>query len=281
MRITSRDGRRSWESGYGDWRDHVDPFDRSTWPNKMAAEVEGGADATLVMHRCFVQPLEYADPVVQKFTSGEKSFTAVTKFAPAQVDDELREFSGIASAPQIDRQNEIVAVEGVRYKNPSVLLWAHRHDQPIGQVWFSRSADAIHFRAKIPRIDAAGSLRDSVESAWGAVKARIVTSVSIGFRALETEMRPDGVLVYTRSELLELSLVSVPALPSAQIDATTIKGLQISDLRLAAASREFGANADKPATNETLYAVVVELADEVVESIADLAVRLTALEQRR
>jgi len=67
------------------------------------------------------------------------------------------------------------------------------------------------------------SVKDRVDMAWQAVKARLVRGVSIGFRALSYEPLETGGLKYTATEIYELSLVTIPANASATIQ--TIKSM--------------------------------------------------------
>jgi hypothetical protein len=78
--------------------------------------------------------------------------------------------------------------------------------------------------------------------AWGEVKAGLVRAVSIGFRAVEYAfIEGTGGIRFIASEVLELSLVSVPANAGATI--TSIKS--IDRPMLAATGKEPGA-ADRP-----------------------------------
>jgi phage head maturation protease len=65
-----------------------------------------------------------------------------------------------------------------------------------------------------------------VDTIRALVRQGILRAVSVGFKSLEQEPRPGGGVRFKRTELLEASLVSVPALPSALAIA---KGLGISD----------------------------------------------------
>lgn len=286
-------------SNFGDWRDDLTFRDRSTWPRKMCEAVDAGGDPETLMHECFANPAKYADGVITKFLPGEvKEFRAVTKLAPSKVDSELRQFEGWATKPELDRTDEIVDSKGVKYRNPTVLLLHHDHRLPIGHVSFVPKGEGIWFRAKLPVIEEPGELRDRVEGAWAAVKAGLLPAVSIGFRALEVERRPDGVLVYTKSELYELSLVTVPALASAEIDPSTIKGMhpkdrsvdsipagltkqQQEDLLFAQARRILGKSAAQPVSQLAFHVAAAQLRHQqktIAQAFLELEGRVKALE---
>lgn len=140
------------------------------------------------------------------------------------VDDEQRVITGIATTPEPDRVGDIVEPMGAKFKNPVPLLWQHQHDKPVGTVVFDKpTAKGIRFTATLPVIPEAGALKDLVDMAWQSVKAKLVRGVSIGFRSLEHSFMDNGGIKFSSTELLELSLVSVPA--NASADIQTIKSI--------------------------------------------------------
>jgi HK97 family phage prohead protease len=140
------------------------------------------------------------------------------------VDDESRVITGIATTPEPDRVGDIVEPLGAKFKNPLPLLWQHRHDSPVGEAVFGKPTKAgIPFTATLPKLEEPGPLKDQVDMAWQAVKAKLVRGVSIGFRALEYAYMDAGGVRFTETEILELSLVTVPANASATIQ--TIKAM--------------------------------------------------------
>jgi HK97 family phage prohead protease len=138
------------------------------------------------------------------------------------VDEESRTIEGWATTPSVDRVGDIIEPLGVKFKNPSPLLWMHRHDQPVGTVNFQRpTKEGVKFTAQLPKVAEAGTFRDRVDEAWHSVRAGVVRAVSIGFRALDgaVEALPGGGARFKKVEVLELSLVSVPANQDATITA--------------------------------------------------------------
>jgi len=158
------------------------------------------------------------------------------------VEEEQRIIRGVATTPNPDRVGDIVEPLGVQFKNPMPLLHQHDHDKPVGTVTFDRpTKDGITFEARLPKIEEPGPLRDRVETAWGEVKAGLVRAVSIGFRALEYAFLDSGGVRFTETEVLELSLVSVPANADAVI--STIKSI---DAPLLAATGKEPKATDRP-----------------------------------
>jgi HK97 family phage prohead protease len=97
------------------------------------------------------------------------------------------------------------------------MFWNHDSNQPIG-VWLEIVEDERGLKVS-------GKL--VVETAKGAealalLKAGAVNGLSIGFRARKAERGPNGGRVLTDIELVEISLVSLPAASKARI--TSVKG---------------------------------------------------------
>lgn len=140
------------------------------------------------------------------------------------VDDEARIITGIATSPSPDRVGDVVEPLGVKFKNPMPLLHQHDNHNPVGKVWFKKpTKDGIEFRAELPKIVEAGPLKDRVDTAWQEVKYDLVRAVSIGFRDVEYSRIEGGGLRYIETEVLELSLVTIPANADATIQ--TVKSI--------------------------------------------------------
>lgn len=157
------------------------------------------------------------------------------------VEDEERIIRGVATTPNPDRAGDIVEPLGVKFNNPMPLLHQHDHDKPVGTVTFDTpTKGGITFEARLPKIDEPGPLRDRIETAWGELKAGLVRAVSIGFRSIEYAFLDSGIH-FIKTEVLELSLVSVPANADAVI--STIKSI---DRNLLAATGKEQTDDDRP-----------------------------------
>lgn len=138
------------------------------------------------------------------------------------VDVEQRTFSGFATTPTPDRIGDIVEPKGAKFQNPLSLLLFHDSKQPVGKAVFGKATDeGIAFTASIPDVSEPGRLKDRVDEAWHSVKYGVIRGVSIGFRAMEDgiERLKTGGLRFTSYEVLELSLVPVPANSEASIQS--------------------------------------------------------------
>lgn len=99
------------------------------------------------------------------------------------------------------------------------LLWGHDQGQPIGLANIEDSDKALVIRGKIDRGDPGGSL------AYDRAVKGLIKGLSIGFSLpnRDSVQHVDGVRNLTEVRIHEVSLVSVPAQPGAQI--LTVKNL--------------------------------------------------------
>lgn len=138
-------------------------------------------------------------------------------------DEEHRTITGMATTPETDRVGDIVDPMGASFQAEMPLLWQHQHDKPVGVATFGKATKrGIPFTAKIAAIAEDGPLKSLVDMAWQSVKAKLVKGVSIGFRPIEYAFTDTG-MNFVKTEIYELSLVTIPANASATIQ--TIKAL--------------------------------------------------------
>ncbi len=137
-----------------------------------------------------------------------------------------RRLEGYISADEIDRQDERVSQSGLmnawaRAPHKALpLLWQHDREQPIGTLADVRMMDGRAYGT-------AELLRDGVspaaDLAWELLTMSPAAPLgfSIGFKPITAgdiqpgKMAPDGVWEWTNFELLETSVVSVPAVASS------------------------------------------------------------------
>lgn len=192
------------------------------------------------------------------------------------VDEERRIVRGMATTPTVDRVGDVVVPEGVVFRGPINLHLYHKHEMPVGNVEFGRPTKAgIPFTATIPDVVEAGTVRERVNEAWHSVKYRLLGAVSIGFRAMEdgVELLKSGGLKFTKWEMLELSLVSVPANPDAMIQS--FKSADAGAIRSALGVKSVASDRDAIARKLMRGSVkLVEPKQEKEAKLAGGAVRL-------
>jgi HK97 family phage major capsid protein/HK97 family phage prohead protease len=170
------------------------------------------------------------------------------------VREDERIITGIATTPTPDRVGDIVEPLGVKFKNPLPLLHQHNSAEPVGFVRFGKpSEEGIPFEARLPKVDEPPSLKDRIDTAWQEVKLGLVPAVSIGFRALEKSRLESGGTRFIETEVLELSLVTIPANQDA-----TIQTIKSTDAKLLAAlgHGQQSVNSPRPGASGTSRPIV-------------------------
>lgn len=155
---------------------------------------------------------------------------ALIGHALAYGDESNRRVSFRASTAVLDRHGSIIRPEGIETenfdKNP-VFLWAHdgydswagppSMDSVIGRVPSHRkSEDAFDIDVDF----AESGVNPYGEKALRMVRAKFLNAVSIGFYERDggyEKIDGNEIYVYRRSELLEVSLVPIPANPEALV----------------------------------------------------------------
>jgi HK97 family phage major capsid protein/HK97 family phage prohead protease len=118
-----------------------------------------------------------------------------------------------------DRFGDVVDPAGwdlKNFKSNPIALFGHNRDFPIGS-WMNVKVDKGQLQGRLKLLDRGASVRhDEIRS---LVEAGVLRAVSVGFRPLEAEplnpKDPYGPQKFTKSELVECSLVSIPANPNA------------------------------------------------------------------
>jgi HK97 family phage major capsid protein/HK97 family phage prohead protease len=148
------------------------------------------------------------------------------------LDEATRTIAGVASTPEPDRRGDILEPLGATFSNPIPLLLHHDKERPVGTATLARDVAGITFEATFATVDTPGPLRDRVDEAWQSVVAKLIRGVSIGFRPLKNGLKflKDGGMHFTATEVVELSLVTVPA----NVDATILKIKSLDSAHLAA-----------------------------------------------
>ncbi len=150
------------------------------------------------------------------------------------IDDERRSVGFTISTGQVDRMGDVIDPMGWQLdefrKNP-VVLWGHDSGAlPVGRatrVWIEDGklkAEAQFTPAGMARFN---------DTVYEMVKAGFLNATSVGFRPLKYALSEDPQRRYgidfKEQELLEFSVVSVPANPGALIDARSA-GIDISPM---------------------------------------------------
>ena len=158
----------------------------------------------------------------------------------------------VLSDETVDRYGDVIAVSGWKlshFKNNPIALFNHDSSAPIG-VWENVRVEKGKLIARLKIASASASER--IREIRALVEERVLRAVSVGFRPLKREPLEGGgpyAERYTESELVECSLVCVPANPNA---LQIIKALGIPAARSAlylgkpASEEQFAARSASP-----------------------------------
>ena len=150
------------------------------------------------------------------------------KFATGSIrvkalDKENGTFEFVASGVKEDRYGEKVMTKGwifKHFKKNPVMLWGHDHKIPaianVTKIW--KDDKQVYAKATWASTKFAQEIRTLVEEGF-------LHAVSVGFRVLEHEGEWPN-YIYTKQELLEISIVNVPAYAEALITEAKSMGLK-------------------------------------------------------
>lgn len=146
----------------------------------------------------------------------KKNLTKFFKTKAASIDESKFTATFVISDESVDRQGEIIKQDGWDFKNylanPVVLFGHDSYDLPIGKTIDIKVEDG----KTLATIEFAAAIYDKAATVFNMVKAGILNTVSVGFinkEYLDGEDYDNYVL--TKNELLEISIVPVPANPNA------------------------------------------------------------------
>lgn len=169
----------------------------------------------------------------------------ISKLAPHEGETDARSVRFVLSTVAEDRVGDTIDPTGWKldnYRKNPVVLWGHdQYFPPIGKM-----SDV--------RVDAAGALVGTVEFAtaeqhpfadtiYKLVKGGFINAGSVGFVPLRWEFRDDFGIDFKEQELLEYSIVTVPANPHALVTARSA-GIDLEPVAKALAGRPSDTFAD-------------------------------------
>lgn len=136
-------------------------------------------------------------------------------FTKAEIEVSEKGMLAVASTAVEDRHGEVVSLEGwdlKNYKKNPVLQWAHDHTVPAIGVAKNIRIDGVGKKARLLFEPVFHEYTEQAKALKKMVEEGIINSFSVGFRPLEVDGN-----TYTKQELLEISLVNVPANPEARM----------------------------------------------------------------
>lgn len=120
----------------------------------------------------------------------------------------------VLSDETIDRMGDVIRASGwdlTNFKKNPIALFNHKSDFPVGK-WTNLRIDGNSLRGHLEL--AAKGISARIDELIGLVEAGILRAVSVGFHHIESKPLGKGI-EFVKQELVETSLVSVPANPNA------------------------------------------------------------------
>lgn len=183
------------------------------------------------------------------------------KYVEAVISEVENKKIAIASQETVDRQGEIISIDGWDFKNfkrNPVMLWGHNAYEPnIGEVKNIRITDVNGKKSVVfePVFHDITPLSQTLHEMYDQGKLR---AFSVGFLPFEAEGNK-----FTKQELLEVSLVNVPAHPNA-LNIAYAKGMTKAEVK-----KVFGVTKIKEEKVEETEDAPVDERDEKIKTLKD------------
>ena len=160
------------------------------------------------------------DKKIKYFSSNAKS-----------VDEKKRVLRFIGSNQKVDRDNEVIKADGWKLtnyrKNPVVLVNHQHYELPVAKtkkVWVDKDKKQLMFDIQFPEPE----VSPQGDTLYKLYKNGYMSATSVGFlpnfdKIEWGKSKGDPSAIFNEQELLEISLVSVPANPTALLTAKSMK----------------------------------------------------------
>lgn len=172
----------------------------------------------------------------------------IRKVETAEVSDDL---TFVLSDATVDRYGDVIEAEGwdLRwFKRNPIALFGHSGDFPIG-TWEDVRVEGGKLIGKLKL--AAEGTSPRIDELRRLVQQKVLKAVSVGFKPVESEpMGQRGGVRYLKQELLETSLVSVPANPAALAVAKSLH-LSPDTIRMAFGEQATERDVESPGEHAT------------------------------
>ena len=146
----------------------------------------------------------------------------------------------VLSDESVDRMGDVIRADGWdlrEFKKNPIALFGHSHEHIVG-VWENIRIEGKKLLGSLRLAEKGTSaLVDTVRS---LVDQKILKAVSVGFQPIEANPRKSGGYEFVRSALHEVSLVAVPANPSALAVAKAAYTPEVANIVFAKAGANDG-----------------------------------------
>jgi HK97 family phage prohead protease len=209
----------------------------------------------------------------------KKNLQKFFKSKASSIDESKYQATFVISDESVDRQGEIIKQDGWDFtnfkKNPVILFGHDSYDLPIGKaVDIYTEGDKTY-----AVIEFAAEIYDKAMTVFNMVKNGILNTVSVGFINLEYDNNE-----LTKNELLEVSIVPIPANPNAIVLAAQDGLISRKDAQFMAKAMEKELeglrnikDADKVEDMEQLQQFITDALQQGLQPINDKLAELDAV----
>ena len=194
----------------------------------------------------------------------KKSLTAEIK-----ADTDERTLTAIASTSNPDRDHDVLPSDGWNLKNfkkNPVMLYGHdSRDLPVATVTdIKQDGEKLVFKARFPK----PGIHDFADKVYELYKDGILRAFSVRFSSKDYEKNDYGGLTFKKSELLEISAVTIPA--NAEALVQQVKQLKESDNDMAD-TKAPEKKEEKVLTMEEVEAKIKEMTENMEKNATEKA----------
>jgi HK97 family phage prohead protease len=163
-----------------------------------------------------------------------KRVTKLFTTKAASIDEDAKSVTFVISTNEEDRYGEIVDQESWDFKsylkNP-LILWGHDSSEPENVLGSGSDLEVSKDGSKTTaRLTFAADINAKAALVWDLIKRGILRTVSVGFMNHSFEVEND-IPVLKDNELLEISVVPIPANPGAMALALKSDGINRKDAK--------------------------------------------------
>lgn len=192
-----------------------------------------------------------------------------------EIDDEIIEI--MASDESVDRDNDVIKVDGWNAENwvkTGSLIYGHDPSSPFNVVGSAEGAEVrdgkLYLYSRLAK-KGTSPTHDAIRS---LIDQKILKGVSVGFKSTDWEANEHGGRNFLKQELLEISLVPVPANSNAHVvknfDSTICEDLIIDESNEKVLSEQDNIDIEIKRLkdgNQLLEETIMELSTELDELI--------------
>lgn len=208
--------------------------------------------------------------------------TKLFNTSPSSLNDDDMSVRFTISNNKVDRQNEIVdqSWDLSDYKANPIVLWGHDPEQPENVLGTAQDITVSSDRSHTDATLKFSKSNPRAQMVYNLIKEGVLKTVSIGFNRGETDYSDDGTPILKNNKVFEVSVVPVPANPSAVALAYKARGISQKDAKWLVESMKHETEViEKQLTDDDVKekSMTEDQAKEVLEAVSKLTEQVSEL----